>query len=134
MLHFWAGMPVVFVIAEEWKLRAGVRAELRERGIKALGMETTDDAGRAIAAGEVPSAIVLDANVLDSNVLDANAAPTSAAPLRTVLRRVPTVLIASRTTSNAPTRDELLGKVLFRPVQVSEIVAAVLELLTGQSA
>ena len=139
MLHFWAGMPVVFVIAEEWKLRAGVRAELRERGIKALGMETTDDAGRAIAAGEVPSVVVLDAdvldaNVLDTNVLDANAAATSAAPLRTLLRRVPTVLIASRTTSNAPARDELLGKVLFRPVQVGEIVAAVLELLKGQSA
>lgn len=129
MLHFWAGMPVVFVIAEEWKLRAGVRAELRERGIKALGMETTDDAGRAIAAGEVPSVIVLDANVLA-----ANAAATSTAPLRTLLRRVPTVLIASRTTSNAPARDELLGKVLFRPVQVSEIVAAVLDLLKGQSA
>ena len=130
-------MPVVFVIAEEWRLRAAVRAELRERGIKALGMETIDNAGRAIAAGDAPSVIVLDANLLDANMLDAsvpdaNAAATSGAPLRTLLRRVPAVLIASRTTSNAPPTNEQFRKVLFRPVQVSEIVAAVLELLKGQ--
>jgi len=28
-------MPVVFVIATDWKLRTAVRAELRERGIDA---------------------------------------------------------------------------------------------------
>lgn len=128
MLHFQEGMPVVFVIAEEWRLRAAVRAELRERGIKALGMETLDDAGRVIAAGEAPSVIVLDAAALN-----ANASATSAAPLRTLLRHVPTVLIASRTISNAPALDGLFRKVLFRPVQVSEIVAAVLDLLKGQN-
>src|SRR5690348_13150025 len=123
MLHFQAGMPVVFVIAEEWRLRAAVRAELRERGIKALGMETADDAGRAIAAGELPSAIVLDAN----------AAVKSDAALQTLLHRIPSVLIASRTTSStSPSSNEMARKVLFRPVQISEIVAAVLDLLKGQ--
>jgi len=116
-------MPVVFVIAEEWRLRAAVRAELRERGIKALGMETADDAGRAIAAGELPSAIVLDAN----------AAVKSDAALQTLLHRIPSVLIASRTTSStSPSSNEMARKVLFRPVQISEIVAAVLDLLKGQ--
>jgi len=117
-------MPVVFVIAEEWKLRAGVRAELRERGIRALGMETADDAGRAIAAGETPSAIVLDAN----------AAAASGASLQNLLRRTPSVLIASRTTSKPPALNEPFRKVLFRPVQISEIVAAVFDLLQGQNA
>jgi DNA-binding response OmpR family regulator len=123
MLHFQAGMPVVFVIAEEWRLRAAVRAELRERGIQALGMEKADDAGRAIAAGELPSAIVLDEN----------AAVTSGAALQTLLRRIPTVLIASRTTSTNPSPNEMARKVLFRPVQVSDIVATVLDLIKGQT-
>ena len=116
-------MPVVFIISEEWKLRAAVRAELRERGIKALGMETVHDAGRAIAAGELPSAIVLDAN----------AAVTSSAALQTLLHRIPSVLIASRATSTSPSSNETARKVLFRPVQISEIVAAVLDLLKGQT-
>ena len=124
MLHFSEGMPVVFVIAEEWKLRAAVRAELRERGIKALGMETADDAGRAVAAGESPSAIVLDAT----------AAAASAGPFQNLLRRVPAVLIASRITENSPALHQPFRKVLFRPVQISEIVAAVLDLLRGENA
>jgi len=99
-----------------------VRAELRERGIKALGMKTAADAGRAIAVGECPSVIVLDAN----------AATASDAVLQTLLYRIPSVLIASRTTSTASSSNEMPRKVLFRPVQVSEIVAAVLDLLKGQ--
>ena len=122
MLHFQEGMPIVFVIAEEWRLRAAVRAELRERGVKALGMETADDAGRAIAAGEIPSVIVLDAA--------AAAAPPPA--LRRLIRRVPSVLIASRTTSPTLSSNEVACKVLFRPVQVSEVIAAVLDLLQGR--
>lgn len=122
MLHFQEGMPIVFVIAEEWRLRAAVRAELRERGVKARGMETADDAGRAIAAGEIPSVIVLDAA--------AAAAPPPA--LRRLIRRVPSVLIASRTTSLTLSSNEVVCKVLFRPVQVSEVIAAVLDLLQGQ--
>ena len=99
-----------------------MRAELRERGIKALGMKTAADAGRAIAAGECPSSIVLDAN----------AATASDAVLQTLLYRIPSVLIASRTTSTASSSNEMPRKALFRPVQVSEIVAAVLDLLKGQ--
>ena len=41
-------MPVVFVVARDWTLRMGVRAELRELGIEALGMESAEDAGRAL--------------------------------------------------------------------------------------
>src|SRR5262249_58954692 len=56
-----ARMPIVFVISKDWTLRALVRAELRHAGIEALGMESVDDAGRAIAEGHAPSAIGLDA-------------------------------------------------------------------------
>jgi hypothetical protein len=114
-------MPVAFVISEEWMLRAGVRAELRERGIKALGMESAADVGQAIAAGEMPAAVVIDGN--------AKAASDPA--VQELVGRVPAIVIAPRTTSVA------LGsaaKVLFRPVQVSEIVDAVVELMKARSA
>ena len=43
-----SGMPTVFVIAQDWQLRTSVRAELREQGVEALGMERVDDAAQAI--------------------------------------------------------------------------------------
>ena len=114
-------MPVVFVVAEEWMLRAGIRAELRERGIKALGMENAEEVGRAIAAGEAPSAIVLDSN--------AKAASDPA--VQQLVRRIPTVVIASRVATSPPAHSA--AKVLFRPVQIGEIAAAVSDPLKGLS-
>ena len=114
-------MPVVFVIAEDWALRAGVRAELRERGIEALGLETAADEGVALAANEMPSVIVLDAG--------AKAAADPA--IQQIAARVPTIVIASRTESAQLPRAT---KVFYRPVRIAEIVDAVLELLQGQKA
>lgn len=114
-------MPVVFVISDEWMLRAGIRAELRERGVKALGFDSAEDVGHALAGRETPSAIVLDAN----------AGAASAPPIEQLVSRVPTVLIASHSTTMQPNSAT---KVLFRPVQISEIVQAVLELAHGLSA
>jgi DNA-binding response OmpR family regulator len=114
-------MPVVFIIAEEWMLRAGIRAELREQGIEAMGMESAADIGNALASGERPAAIVLEA--------EAKAAEDPA--VRQLAARVPTILIASKTRA-AP--EISATKVLFRPVRIGEIVAAVLELLKSQNA
>ncbi|MHB8410362.1 MAG: hypothetical protein ACYDDI_00270 [Candidatus Acidiferrales bacterium] len=114
-------MPVVYVIAEDWTLRAGVRAELRERAIDALGIESAADAGNALAVGEMPAVIVLDA--------DSQAASDPA--IQTLASHIPTVVIASRMTTVS------LGsaaKVFFRPVQIREITAAVTELLKGRLA
>src|ERR1700730_13194111 len=47
MLYSPAKMAIVFVIARDWTLRTPVRAELRELGIDALGMESPEDVGRA---------------------------------------------------------------------------------------
>lgn len=109
-------MPAVFVIAEDWALRAGVRAELRERGIEALGMETADDAGAALASNEMPAAIVLDASA------EAAADPA----MQKLAESVPTILIASRTEA-APQLKA--AKIFYRPVRIAEIVDAVIELL-----
>ena len=110
------GMPVVFVIARDWKLRTAVRAELRERAIDALGMDSAEDVGRALAGGAMPAVVVLEAN--------AELAGDPA--IRSLVRRVPTVLVASRTETVALPR---VAAVFYRPVRIGEIVAKVSELL-----
>jgi hypothetical protein len=116
------GMPVVFVIATDWKLRAAVRAELRERGIDALGIDSAEDIGRALAGGAVPAVVVLEAN--------AELAGDPA--IQGLVARVLTVLVASRTETVALPR---VAAVFYRPVRIGEIVEKVNELLArGQAA
>ena len=115
-------MSVVFIIARDWTLRAGLRAELRERGIDALGMDSAEDAGRAFAEGQMPAIVVLEAT--------AEFAGDHA--IQSLVRRVPTVLIASRT-ETVPLPPA--AAVFYRPVSIGEIVDRILELLkTGQIA
>ena len=116
------GMPVVFVIATDWKLRAAVRAELRERGIDALGMDSAEDIGRALTGGAAPAVVVLEAN--------AELAGDPA--IQGLVARVLTVLVASRTETVALPR---VAAVFYRPVRIGEIVEKVNELLAqGQAA
>jgi hypothetical protein len=115
-------MLVVFVLATDWKLRMAVRADLRERGIDALGMDSAEDAGRALAAGTMPAAVVLEANA----ELAGNPA------IQSLVARVPTVLVASRTETVPLPR---VGAVFYRPVRIGEIVAKVGEILAhGETA
>jgi len=109
-------MPIVFVIARDWTLRTSVRAELRERGIDALGMESGDEAGRFIAAGQMPAVVVMEA------IPEVAANPA----IQQLVGRVPTIVIASRTeTVPLPPVDT----VLYRPVRIGEIIVRVEELL-----
>ena len=109
-------MPIVFVIARDWTLRTSVRAELRERGIDALGMESGDEAGRFIAAGQMPAVVVMEA------IPEVAANPA----IQQLVGSVPTIVIASRTeTVPLPPVDT----VLYRPVRIGDIVARVQELL-----
>lgn len=116
MLYCGAGMSVVFVIARDWTLRANVRAQLRELGVQALGMDSVQDVGRAVAAGQMPSAVVLEAT---AGIADDDA-------IGDLVGRVPTVLVASRTeTLNLPP----VAEVVYRPVRVGDIVERVKKLL-----
>jgi hypothetical protein len=109
-------MPVVFVIAPDWTMRTAVRAQLREMGVEALGMDSADEAGRAIASGGLPNVVVLQAT----------AEFLGNPRIQNLVQQVPAVLIASRTVKvslpNGPA-------ILYRPVRVAEIVARVRELL-----
>ena len=126
-------MPVVFVLARDWTLRMAVRAELRELGIVALGMDSPEDAGRALAEGQVPAVVV--AEVIPSLI--------SHPAIRDLIARVPSILIASRTekipfpaaSPGDPGAAKIQGTVLYRPVRIEEIVSRVRELLAkGQAA
>ena len=127
---FIADMPRVFVISEDWSLRALVRAELLHAGVHALGMDSVGDLAVALARGDTPSAIVLDAAAIERAT-----GPTRAA-LAKLARRVPIVLVASRSEISGKPATPLEGvaAVLVRPVTVGEIVARVLGLLRGQAA
>jgi hypothetical protein len=114
-------MPVVFVIAPDWTMRTAVRAELRELGIEALGMDSADDASRAIASGGLPSVVVLEAT----------AELLGDPRIQSLVQRAPTVLIAPRTV-RVSIPDT--AAVLYRPVRIAEIVARVSELLARDHA
>jgi len=112
-------MPTVFIISPDWNLRALVRAELREAGVEALGMESADDAARELAAGRQPSVVVLDGEL----------AP---AGLHNLARSVPVVIVASRVEPSRPLPSAVA--VLYRPVSVKDVVAQVHLALQGHAA
>jgi len=114
-------MAIVFVIARDWTPRTAVRAELRESGVDALGMESAEDVGRAVASGQMPQAVVLEAAgeiVADSAV-------------QKLISRVPTVLIASRTEKIPLPPASVAGaaEVFYRPVRIADIVSRVRQIL-----
>ena len=102
-------------------MRTAVRAELREIGIDALGMDSADDAGRAIASGGLPNVVVLEATAELLGDLR----------IQILVQHAPTVLIASRT-EKVSLPDTAV--VLYRPVRIGEIVASVSELLSRNNA
>lgn len=116
MLYSLSKMAIVFVIARDWTLRAAVRAELRELGIEALGMESAEDVGRTVAAGQMPAAVVLEA----TSDLAGDPAVSK------LVERVPTIIIASRTETVALPS---VATVFYRPARIAEIVARVREIL-----
>lgn len=100
-------------------MRTAVRAELRERGIEALGMDSADDVDRTAISGQPPDFIVLEAT---SELLDD-------ARIQNLIQRVPTLLIASRTLKVALPKDT---SVLYRPVRIAEIISRVTDLLAQE--
>jgi len=115
-------MPVVFIVSGEWELRGAVRAELREAGIDALGMETVEDMARTIASGVAPSLVVLDGAQLHKMEIRT--------AVRNVASRVPILVIDSRVSPAPPLPG---ARTIPRPVQVKEIVARVLAILSSRA-
>ncbi len=133
---------MVFVISDNWMLRTGVRAELRERGIEAMGIESAREAMRRIDTGALPAVLVIDAGTgAGTGVGVATGRPTGnwdsvdvggedGAIGRLIDSGVPAILISSRTVTSPPWKPAVL---LPRPVRVDEITVAVLRLLKGDA-
>lgn len=56
---------MIFIIGRDWKFRALLRAELLEKGLDAMGLESLEEAGRLVAAGTLPRLTVFDATDYD---------------------------------------------------------------------
>jgi DNA-binding response OmpR family regulator len=112
-------MPVVFIVSGEWDLRGAVRAELREAGIDALGMESVEDMARMIASGIVPSVVILDSEQLHRRKMRE--------AVQSLSSRVKVLMIASQLNPEPPLPGAIT---IMRPVQLKEIVARILAVLS----
>jgi hypothetical protein len=108
-------MPIVFVISPDWTLRTNVRAELREVGIMALGMQATGDLEEVLMRGVVPSSIVLDSAELEN--------PKAQKMLETLAQDVAVLMAGSAV---KPALSFHGTEVIRRPVQVRDNVSRVL--------
>jgi DNA-binding response OmpR family regulator len=115
-------LPTVFVISEDWTLRAAVRAELLEHGMETLGFDCVEDALRAAADGHWPALVLADDSVLEPGKPE----------LTSLLRRSSLLLITSGTGAAPDLPPGAM--VLRRPVRVGEITARVRQILEGQPA
>jgi hypothetical protein len=116
-------MAACFLAMRDDRIRALLRAQLREAGIEALGLESCDDLAEAIGGGAAPSVIVIDgAELSDAAAREA---------LANVARRIPILVIDSPT---APAAQVPGAERIWRPVGIGDIVARVTALLAGHTA
>jgi DNA-binding response OmpR family regulator len=116
-------MPKVFLVSEDRTLRTAVRAELREAGVEALGMETASEVGELLGQGVVPDVVVLEGPAREEE--------GARAALENLARRVPVLVVDSRVLPSPPLAG---AERLVRPVRVGDIVARVLALLASRAA
>lgn len=120
-------MGPVLVVGREWKFRVLVRAELREAGYEALGLETLDDAGDLIARSLTPPVALL------FDLAESSDPAREMARIPSLAGLLPVFLIASPSLlPNAATIPEHVT-LLLRPVSVADIVQAVRERLGTRS-
>ena len=122
-------LPRVLIVSDDQWLRAGIRAELRERGYDAVGARDVPDALRCARPepDRGPVALIL----VDQAALGAE---VSAGLLERVLVRLgrpPAVLIAP---GNRPPAEGTWSAVLRRPISIGDIVAFVQRQLPGSHA
>lgn len=107
-------MKTVPVVGRDWKVRALLRAELREQSYEALGCETLADARAQLdACSPPPVALVFDTS-------DAPEAEIKT-ELPALAERVPVLVIAGAQEQF----DDPRFTVFRRPVRLGDVVAAV---------
>ncbi|MBI4461932.1 MAG: response regulator transcription factor [Acidobacteria bacterium] len=108
-------MKAVWVVSTDWKLRALVRAELRERGYDAQGYESLASPAEADSTVYPPTLIVLDTIGMD---------PEDSFQLATAwAARVPVLVVLSGTVAPFPPTPNV--QLLRRPLRIEEVVTRV---------
>lgn len=116
-------MSQICIVGRDWKFRALVRAELREEGYEALGLETLDEVGKAIARRDLsPAALVFDLSESDDPDRDL-------ASLHSLAHSLPIILIASHAHLPVPSALPEGITLLYRPLAVSDVLNRVRALL-----
>ena len=105
-------VKTVLVVGRNWKLRALLRAQLREEGFEALGFETLADA---------------ESEAADAAALLLDTTGDQPSGWQQVLRRLAAQLPAMVIAGASEEVDLPGGKVLRRPLSVADIVRAVRE-------
>lgn len=103
----------IWVVSADWKLRALVRAELRERGYEAHGYENLDAAAAELGAGRMPAVLVVDIGEQGAEAIARSLARWAA--------HAPVVLVTSGTGGELEVPPGVA--VLRRPLRVEDVVA-----------
>lgn len=104
----------IWVVSADWKFRALVRAELRERGYEAHGYENLDAAAAELGAGRIPAVLVVD--------ISEEGAEAIARSLARWAAHASVVLVAGGTGGELEVPPGVV--VLRRPLKVEDVVAA----------
>jgi len=110
-------MKKLLVVGADWKFRALLRAELRERGYDARGYESLAEAEAELASGEPPAALLLALPAGESNQQQEQIA-------RWALY-LPVILVVAGSEKKLPEAANI--RVLRHPVRVEDVVATVVE-------
>jgi DNA-binding NtrC family response regulator len=121
-------MPEVFVVSSDWILRAALRAELLEAGLRARGMQSLSSVSAAFAGGEIPAVVVLDAAMVET--------PGDETSIANLARHSCMLVVTSHVQLPSGSAEWMrsAAAVLHRPVRIGEIVTRVKEIVKGQAA
>ncbi len=110
-------MKKLLVVGADWKFRALLRAELRERGYDARGYESLAEAEAELASGELPAALLL--------ALPAGENDLERERIGRWAPHIPVIVVVSGYEEKLPATPKV--HVLRHPVRVEDVVAAVVE-------
>src|SRR3972149_610917 len=114
------------VVVKDWKVRAFIRAELIEEGIRTFAVERMCEAEEWLAdPGVLPIIIIYDTNNQENPTQDLKR-------LSDLASRIPVLIITTPAEKREINFDELgLKHVIKRPTRIGDVVGSVKQMLKG---